>query len=256
MDNLNIKSGLNTPVLMKGRMSEKSNAVQSQNFTSNTSSDNQELVKPSVENLKANFLCFTGGKYGKDDDNLNCKVINNTGVKLDDVEDLDQAKYIIKNRVLEFIKNHEIFKSFGISNPSLLIYGPPASGKTFLSKAIAGEAKVPFIPISISELPNQYGDQSALGVKKAFNTARKEAEMHPNKTAIVFIDEFENYSEDKHFSENNETRKQLLEEIDRAAKDKDLNIIVVATANRQLDNLDKDASSKFDTKIELPARNK
>ncbi|OGI24784.1 MAG: hypothetical protein A2287_03035 [Candidatus Melainabacteria bacterium RIFOXYA12_FULL_32_12] len=72
MTSSNIKNVFNVPKTpMQISVPEKKSA-QSQNTNNITSTlpDNQKLVKPSTENIKANYLSFTGGMYGKDDKDI------------------------------------------------------------------------------------------------------------------------------------------------------------------------------------------
>ncbi|OGI03177.1 MAG: hypothetical protein A2104_10605 [Candidatus Melainabacteria bacterium GWF2_32_7] len=262
MTSSNIKNVLNVP--MRISVPEKKSA-QSQNTNNiiSTFPDNQKLVKPSIENIKANYISFTGGMYGKDDTDIACEVITDTGVKLNDVGGIDQVKDIIENRVLKFIKEPERFREQGANIPKgVLLYGPPGTGKTLLAKAIAGEAEVPFIPTSGSEFINTFVGKGAANVRKVFDFAREQARMHPSKTAIVFIDEFDALAKKRggpnEGSEDKLAINQLLTEMDGFAKDKDVNIIVMAATNR-LDILDEAVTreGRFDYKIEVPnpARN-
>ncbi|OGI25341.1 MAG: hypothetical protein A2287_11015 [Candidatus Melainabacteria bacterium RIFOXYA12_FULL_32_12] len=187
-----------------------------------------------------------------------CEVINDTGVKLDDVGGIDQIKDIIENRVLKFIKEPERFREQGAKiSKGILLYGPPGNGKTHLAKGIAGQAGVPFIPISASELINVFVGQGAANVRSVFNFTREEAEKHPSKTAILYIDEFDAIAKKRGASNENgedrQTLNQLLKEMDGFADDKDINIIVMAATNR-LDDLDEAATrdGRFDYKIEVP----
>ncbi len=61
--------------------------------------------------------------------------------------------------------------------------GPPGTGKTLLSKAVAGEAGVPFFIISGSEFVELFVGAGAARVRDLFEEAKKKA------PCIIFIDE-------------------------------------------------------------------
>ena len=63
--------------------------------------------------------------------------------------------------------------------------GPPGTGKTLLSKAVAGEAEVPFFIISGSEFVELFVGVGAARVRDLFEQAKKKA------PCIIFIDELD-----------------------------------------------------------------
>lgn len=73
-----------------------------------------------------------------------------------------------------------------MSPKGVLLYGPPGNGKTFLVQAIAGEANVPLIALTTSELLDKRQHKSAVAaLVDAFKLAKK---MAP---CILFIDEID-----------------------------------------------------------------
>jgi len=63
--------------------------------------------------------------------------------------------------------------------------GPPGTGKTYLSKAVSGEAGVPFFSISGSDFVEMFVGVGASRVRDLFDQAKKSA------PCIVFIDEID-----------------------------------------------------------------
>ena len=152
-----------------------------------------------------------------------------TNITFKDVAGLDEEK----NELLEivnFLKEPEKFQEMGAKIPrGILLYGKPGTGKTLIAKAIAGEAKVPFISMSGSEFIEMFAGLGASRVRKLFEKAKK---VSP---CIVFIDEIDAIGARRTGgsgaeSENNQTLNQLLVEMD--GFDSDQTVIVLAATNR------------------------
>ena len=72
-------------------------------------------------------------------------------ITFDDVAGLEEEKHEMIE-IVDFLKNPERFNQMGAKIPrGVLLCGQPGTGKTLIAKAIAGEAKVPFISMSGSE---------------------------------------------------------------------------------------------------------
>ena len=111
----------------------------------------------------------------------------------------------------------------------MLLVGPPGTGKTLMAKAVAGEADVPFFPISGSEFVEMFVGRGAAKVRELFEQASKQA------PCIVFIDEIDTIGKrrDSQFSTNDEreqTLNQLLTEMDGFEGNK--GVIILAATNR------------------------
>ena len=150
-------------------------------------------------------------------------------IKFDDVAGLDEEK----NEMLEivnFLKDPKQFYEMGAKIPrGVLLCGKPGTGKTLIAKAIAGEAKVPFISMSGSEFIEMFAGLGASRVRKLFEKAKKVA------PCIVFIDEIDAIGSRRTSgsgaeTENNQTLNQLLVEMD--GFDTEETIIVLAATNR------------------------
>jgi len=132
--------------------------------------------------------------------------------------------------IVDFLKEPERFLKMGAKIPKgILLCGKPGTGKTLIARAIAGEAKVPFISMSGSEFIEMFAGLGASRVRKLFEKARKLA------PCIIFIDEIDaigsrRTSSSGAESENNQTLNQLLVEMDGFEKND--TIIVLAATNR------------------------
>ena len=73
-------------------------------------------------------------------------------VKFDDIAGLDEEREQLME-IVDFLKNPNKYEKMGAKIPKgILLYGNPGTGKTLIAKAIAGEADVPFISMSGSEI--------------------------------------------------------------------------------------------------------
>ena len=171
-------------------------------------------------------------------------------VKFDDVAGLDEEKNEMIE-IIDFLKNPDKYKEMGAKVPhGVLFSGKPGTGKTLIAKAIAGEAKVPFISMSGSEFVELFAGLGASRVRKLFERAINVSH------SIIFIDEIDAIGARRtgngNESENNQTLNQLLVEMDGFNTDN--KVIVLAATNRP-EILDKALlrPGRFDRQITIPA---
>jgi cell division protease FtsH len=133
--------------------------------------------------------------------------------------------------VIEFLQYPQKFQNFGATVPKgVLLVGPPGTGKTLLARAVAGEAKAAFFPISGSDFMELFVGVGASRVRDLFKQAKEKA------PAIIFIDELDSIGRRRGagFSggheEREQTLNQLLAEMDGFEKHE--NTIVMAATNR------------------------
>ncbi len=177
-------------------------------------------------------------------------------ITFDDVAGLESAKQEIMELV-EFLKNPDRFTQLGAQIPKgILLIGPPGTGKTLLAKAVAGEAKVPFLSMSGSEFVEMFVGVGASRVRDLFKKAKEKA------PSIIFIDEIDAVGKARGgsiaFNTNDEresTLNQLLSEMD--GFDENAGVLVLAATNRP-DILDKALlrPGRFDRHVylELPTK--
>ncbi|HZA25374.1 MAG TPA: ATP-dependent zinc metalloprotease FtsH, partial [Dehalococcoidia bacterium] len=155
---------------------------------------------------------------------------NRPPVTFDDVAGADEAKQELIE-VVEFLKYPEKFAKLGAKIPKgVLLVGPPGTGKTLISRAVAGEAGVPFFSISGSEFVEMFVGVGASRVRDLFTRARQ------NAPAIVFIDEVDAVGRHRGTGigggndEREQTLNQILVEMD--GFDAHTNVIIIAATNR------------------------
>ena len=151
--------------------------------------------------------------------------------------------------LVSFLKNPKQYSLVGARIPKgVLMVGPPGTGKTYLAKAVAGEAGVPFFSISGSDFVEMYVGVGASRVRDLFEQAKK------NSPCLVFIDEIDAVGRHRGagvgggHDEREQTLNQLLVEMDGFGINE--GVIVIAATNRP-DILDPALTrpGRFDRKI-------
>jgi len=155
---------------------------------------------------------------------------NKPTVTFADVAGVDEAKEELVE-VVEFLKYPDKFQALGARIPrGCLLVGPPGTGKTLLSRAVAGEAGVPFFSISGSEFVEMFVGVGASRVRDLFDQAKK------SSPCIVFVDEIDAVGRQRgaglggSHDEREQTLNQILVEMD--GFDSNTNVIVIAATNR------------------------
>ncbi len=151
-------------------------------------------------------------------------------VRFDDVAGVDEAKQELME-VVEFLKEPGRFTELGGKIPrGTLLVGPPGTGKTMLSKAVAGESGAPFFNMSGSEFVEMFVGLGAARVRDLFEQAKKKA------PCIIFIDELDALGKARGIGsmgghdEREQTLNQLLVEMD--GFDPNIGVILLAATNR------------------------
>lgn len=151
-------------------------------------------------------------------------------IKFKDVAGLDEEKTELEE-VVDFLKEPKKYLQLGARIPKgVLLVGPPGTGKTYLSKAVAGEAGVPFFSISGSDFVEMFVGVGASRVRDLFDQAKKAS------PCIVFIDEIDAVGRRRGaglgggHDEREQTLNQLLVEMDGFGINE--GIIVMAATNR------------------------
>ncbi len=105
--------------------------------------------------------------------------------RFDDVVGLRRAKRRLA-QVVAWLREPGTLSAFGMRPPrGFLLAGPPGTGKTLLARAVAGEADLPFLALSSSELQSKWAGESEARIRELFDRAREYA------PAIVFLDEID-----------------------------------------------------------------
>lgn len=151
-------------------------------------------------------------------------------ISFNEVAGLEEEKQEL-SEIVDFLKNPGKYTKLGARIPKgVLLVGHPGTGKTYISRAAAGEAGVPFFTISGSDFVEMFVGVGASRVRDLFNEAKK------NAPCIVFIDEIDAVGRRRGAGlgggndEREQTLNQLLVEMD--GFEDNLGIIVLAATNR------------------------
>ncbi len=180
-------------------------------------------------------------------------------VHFDDVIGIDEAKEEAWE-VVELLKDRtRLSKVGGKILRGIMMQGPPGCGKTYLAKAIATEAGIPFLSLAASDFVEIFVGVGASRVRKLFKDARRLAFSHG--ACIVFIDELDAVGRSRSFSwmggqETNSTLNSILVEMD-GIQDSQESVVVIGATNAPEESLDAALMrpGRFDRKIYIDLPN-
>jgi len=115
---------------------------------------------------------------------------SDSNVSLSDVVGASATKREAVDTLNFFLKHQSFADELGGSpRRGVLFEGPPGTGKTYLAKALAAEAGVPFLFVSASSFQSMYYGQTNRKIRTYFKALRKAARAEGG--AIGFIEEFD-----------------------------------------------------------------
>jgi len=133
--------------------------------------------------------------------------------------------------IVDFLRSPKKFLDIGARIPKgVILVGAPGTGKTLLARAVAGEAKVPFMYLSGSEFVEMFVGVGASRVRDLFKMAKKVA------PSIIFIDEIDAIGRHRGSGlgggndEREQTLNQILVEMDGFEPSE--KVIIMAATNR------------------------
>lgn len=167
-------------------------------------------------------------------------------VSWDDIGGLDEAKKDIREAIiLPFVKTKPPY----IKAPrTILLYGPPGSGKTLLAKASSNTLSATFFEARMPTLLSKYFGESQKLINALFEKAKK------TQPSLIFIDELDSVAMSRDSNIDESTRRvlaQLLTEIEGFNTSKDERVLIMGATNKPWD-LDDAVVSRFQKRIYVP----
>ena len=167
-------------------------------------------------------------------DKKNAEIIYNTGKNLSSLYGKDTTKKDLEAIVRQI-------KTGKIGTRGYIMYSkdPEAgSGRRHTAQALAGEAKVPFIEIASSDFAtsiddDETGDRTSPKVEmnKIFTEIKKAAEQNEFKTAILFVNNFEDFAfSGPYLAGYKQAMAQMEKEMSKAEAER-LNIVVIGSTD-------------------------
>jgi len=202
------------------------------------------------------YFLFGGRGFGSMS-NLSGASVNaqSTRVKWSDVIGMEEAKREAWE-VVQLLKDHSLLQQIGGKVlRGILLMGPPGCGKTYLAKAIATEAGLPFLSVSGAEFNVIFMGTGGARMRSLFKRARVLAEIHGG--CIIFMDEIDAVGRGRSMdigfgaqTDYNNTVNQLLVEMD-GLQTQQTNLVVIGAMNQTEDVLDEALlrAGRFDRKI-------
>ncbi len=170
-----------------------------------------------------------------------------SNVTFKDVAGIKDVKEELEE-IIDFLREPQKYRELDIRLPKgVLLVGPPGVGKTLISKAVAGEAGVPFFYQSGASFVHIY---VGMGAKRVSELFKKAKQMAPS---IIFIDEIDAVGKSRGEFRNDEreaTLNQLLTEMD--GFEESSGVIVIGATNK-IDVLDEALlrAGRFDRRIHI-----
>jgi ATPases of the AAA+ class len=159
---------------------------------------------------------------------------------------MDQEDEIQK--IVKAIEHRDYLASIGLREiGKLLFVGPPGTGKTTISRALAHELGLPFVEVKLSMITSQYLGETAKNVEKTFEVAKR---LSP---CILFIDEFDSVAKTRRSDEHAALKRAvntLLKSIDDISLVRD-DVLLIGATNHP-DQLDAAAWRRFDEIVNFP----
>jgi transitional endoplasmic reticulum ATPase len=148
----------------------------------------------------------------------------------DDVAGMNNLKETLREMIINPLESPELYEEYGIGvEQGFLLHGPPGTGKTYITKCLAGELGINYIEATAGDLVSKWIGEGAENVQQMFEEARA------NQPCLIFIDEIDALATDRSMAHQQKSERQMvnqfLEELS-ASHDANEDVIVIGATNR------------------------
>jgi len=154
--------------------------------------------------------------------------IESSTINFASVADMEGVKEEIRQKIVYPLVQPKLAKTYGKkAGGSILFYGPPGCGKTYIVRATVGECGVNFFNINTSDIMTGGSETAAKNIHEAFSRASK------NAPCILFFDEIDALGGTRDSSKGGDERvavNQFLMEMD-GVESLSGNVLVIGSTN-------------------------
>ncbi|ELZ20276.1 holliday junction DNA helicase [Halosimplex carlsbadense 2-9-1] len=167
-----------------------------------------------------------------------------------EVGGMADLKETLRHKVVRPVTDPDRFAEYGLSVVNgVLLHGPPGCGKTYVTRALAGELGHAFVEVSPADVTSKYMGEPAQKVADVFEIARA------NAPCLLFIDEIDGIAGDRGGgADMNSSEQQLVNQLLTELESLDDHDVVVVGATNLLEDVDPAIrrSGRFDERVEVP----
>ncbi|QLH77366.1 ATP-binding protein [Halosimplex rubrum] len=206
----------------------------------------------------------SGGRGGRPGTDEATEVVQPDGVEMDadslvdpapahgfgEVGGMADLKETLQHKVIRPVTDPDRFAEYGLSVVNgVLLHGPPGCGKTYVTRALAGELGHAFVEVSPADVTSKYMGEPAQKIADVFAIARA------NAPCLLFVDEIDGIAGDRGGeSDMNSSEQQLVNQLLTELESLDDHDVVVVGATNLLEDVDPAIrrSGRFDERVEVP----
>ena len=190
------------------------------------------VATPTESKTEENESVYIMKKKAPPQPNSNVKIERVKGNGFKDVAGMEQLKGKLTRNFVDIVQNRELAAQFQITPPNgILLWGPPGTGKTFISRKLAEESGMLFSLIKPSDLGNIYIHGSQSMIADLF-TRSEELAAKNNCGVLLVFDEFDSLVPKRGVNDDNNQANEVAEFLTRLNDCAEKNFFVVSTTNR------------------------